>query len=48
MAVPVTDVTFAGQSEAWFRGRLGLAVHVGNFGLALLALHAAPLMKLLT
>ena len=48
MAVPVTDVTFAGQSEAWFRGRLGLAVHVGNFGLALLALHATPLMKLLT
>jgi hypothetical protein len=43
MGFPIHDVTFICQWDVWFRGRLGLAVHVGNFGVALLALQAVPL-----
>ena len=32
-----------GRSEQWFRKRLGLAVHVPKFALALLAVLAKPL-----
>ena len=46
MAVKTSEITFVGHSESWFRTRLGLAVHVGNFGLALMALMAVPLNKL--
>ena len=35
------------SSEAWFRARLGAAVHVPNFGFALLALLAKPLRDIL-
>ena len=30
-------------TDSWFRKRLGLAVHVPNFGLALMATMATPL-----
>ena len=35
------------HSDAWFRKRLGLAVSVPNFGLALMAAMAAPLRRVL-
>ncbi len=43
MGFKTREMHFGCQSEHWFRTRLGLAVHVGNFGLALLALMAKPL-----
>ena len=46
MAVKTSEIIFSGHSESWFRTRLGLAVHVGTFGLALMALMAVPLNKL--
>ena len=36
MGLDTQKVTFEGQSEQWFRKWLGLAVHVPQFGLALL------------
>ena len=36
-------IVSAHMSEAWFRQRLGLAVHVPNFGLVLMAALAPPL-----
>ena len=43
MGLDTQKLKFEGQSEQWFRKRLGLAVHVPNFGLALLAVLAKPL-----
>ena len=44
MGIDLSMVTFsAHMSEAWFRQRLGLAVHVPNFGLVLTAALAPPL-----
>ena len=36
-----------GQTEAWFRKRLGMTVHVSNFGLVLAAAMSHPLQRLL-
>ena len=36
------------MTEGWMRQRLGLAVHIGNFGIVLLAAVAPPLKKLLS
>ena len=38
MGLDTQKLKFEGQSEQWFRKRLGLAVHVPKFGLALLSL----------
>ena len=35
------------MSETWFRHRLGLAVHIANFGMVLMAALAPPLRMLL-
>ena len=43
MGLTAETLRLNGQSEAWFRKRLGLTVHVPNFGLALTALMAAPI-----
>jgi hypothetical protein len=43
MGLGTQKLKLAGQSEQWFRKRLGLAVHVPNCGLALLAVLAKPL-----
>ena len=40
-------MVLAGQTEAWFRKRLGMTVHVANFGLVLAAAMAHPLRRLL-
>jgi hypothetical protein len=43
MGLDTQKLKFEGQSEQWFRKRLGLAVHVPNFGLALLSVLSTPL-----
>ena len=43
MGFDVNTMVLKGQTEAWFRRRLGLAVHVPNFGLVLAAAMAHPL-----
>ena len=44
MGLDLSIVKFsAGMSERWFRQRLGLAVHVANFGLVLMAALAPAL-----
>ena len=44
MGLDLSMVTFsADMSESWFRQRLGMAVHIPNFGLVLLAALAPPL-----
>ena len=43
MGFATNKMVFKGQTEAWFRKRLGLAVHVPNFGLVLAAVMAHPL-----
>ena len=43
MGLDTQKINREGQSEPWFCKRLGLAVHVPNLGLALLALLAKPL-----
>ena len=48
MAVDMSVVKLTkDMSECWFRQRLGLAVHVGNFGLVLMAALAPPLQACL-
>ena len=47
MGLDTQKLKLEGQSEPWFRKRLGLAVHVPNFGLALLAVLAKPLHECL-
>ena len=44
MGLDLSMVTFsAHMSESWFRRRLGMAVHIPNFGLVLMAALAPPL-----
>ena len=44
MGLDLSMVTFsAHMSESWFRQRLGMAVHIPNFGLVLMAALAPPL-----
>ena len=43
MGFDINKNVLKGKSEAWFRRRLGLAVHVPNFGLILAAALAHPL-----
>jgi hypothetical protein len=48
MALDLSKVKFCeGMSERWFRQRLGLAVHVANFGLILMAALTPPLQACL-
>ena len=48
MGMDLSTVKFSqDMGEPWFRQRLGLAVHIGNFGLVLLAALASPLQALL-
>ena len=48
MGFNCSHMVLKGQTEAWFRKRMGLAVHVPNFGLILAAAMASPLQRLLT
>ena len=43
MGFDTSKMALKGHTEAWFRKRLGLTVHVANFGLVLAAVMAAPL-----
>ena len=43
MGFATNRMMLTGQTEAWFRKRLGLSVHVTNFGLVLAAVMAHPL-----
>ena len=43
MGLDTNNMVLKGQTEAWFRKRLGLTVHVPNFGLVLAAAMAHPL-----
>ncbi len=44
MGLDLSMVKFSeGMSESWFRQRMGLAVHIPNFGLVLMAALAPPL-----
>ena len=43
MGLGTQKLKFEGLSEQWFRKRMGLAVHVPNFGLALLSVLSTPL-----
>ncbi len=43
MGLDTQKLKFEGQSEQWFRKRLGLAVHVPIFGFALLYVISTPL-----
>ena len=47
MGFDTNKMVLKGQTEAWFRRRLGLAVHVPNFGLVLAAAMAHPLQACL-
>ena len=47
MGLDMKQMVFTGQSESWFRKRLGLTVHVPNCGLVLAAAMAQPLKALL-
>ena len=43
MALDLSTVSFSSDmSECWFRRRLGLAVHIANFGMVLMADVAPP------
>ena len=47
MGVDTTTITFEkGMSATWFRQRLGLTVHVANFGMALMAALTPPLSRI--
>ena len=48
MGLDTKKMVLKGQTEAWFRKRLGLTVHVPNFGLVLAAAMAHPLKAFLT
>ena len=48
MGLDTKKMVLKGQTEAWFRTRLGLTVHVPNFGLVLAAVMAHPLKAFLT
>ena len=49
MAVDLSMVRFSkDMSESWFRCRLGMAVHVGNVGLVLMAALAPPVRACLS
>ena len=46
MGLDLSAIAFdQSMTEAWFRQRLGLGVHVGNFGLVLLAALSPALSK---
>ena len=47
MGFDTSKMALNGQTEAWFRKRLGLTVHVANFGLILAAVTALPLRSCL-
>ena len=47
MGFDTSKMALKGQTEAWFRKRLGLTVHVANFGLVLAAVVARPLRSCL-
>ena len=47
MGLDTSKMALKGQTEAWFRKRLGLTVHVANFGLVLAAVMAGPLQSCL-
>ena len=47
MGFDTSKMELKGQTEAWFRKRLGLTVHVANFGLVLAAVVAWPLRSCL-
>ena len=47
MGFDTSKMALKGQTEAWFRKRLGLTVHVANFGLVLAAVVAGPLRQCL-
>ena len=47
MGLDTFKMDLKGQTEAWFRKRLGLTVHVANFGLVLAAVVAVPLQSCL-
>ena len=47
MGLDINKMVLKGQTEAWFRRRLGLAVHVPNFGLVLAGAMAHPLQACL-
>ena len=47
MGFDTKKMVLNGQTEAWFRRRLGLTMHVPNFGLVLAAAMAYPLKALL-
>ena len=48
MGFDMKKMVLNGHTEAWFRKRLGLTVHVANFGLVLAAAMAYPLKALMT
>ena len=43
MGFDTHNMVLKSETEAWFRKRLGLTVHVANFGLVLAAVMAWPL-----
>ena len=47
MGLDINKMVLKGQTEAWFRRRLGLAVHVASFGLVLAGAMAHPLQACL-
>ena len=47
MGFDTSQMVLKGQTEGWFRKRLGLTVHVANFGLVLAAAMALPLQACL-
>ena len=47
MGFDTSKMVLKGQTEAWFRKRLGLTVHVANFGLVLAGAMALPLQACL-
>ena len=47
MGLDTFKMDLKGQTEAWFRKRLGLTVHVANLGLVLAAVVAVPLQSCL-
>ena len=49
MGVDLSMVRFSkDMNETWFRHRLGMAVHIGTFGLVLMAALAPPLRACLS
>ena len=47
MGFDTSKMVLQGQTESWFRMRLGLTVHVANFGLVLASVMAPPLQACL-